>query len=119
MGACRRGGARSGPHTALVATVVRLLQLHRIVHWKQNTGAMEVGGRFVRFGEAGLPDILAIAPGGRLCGLEVKTGAGRLTPDQESWRDRFRAAGALYVEVRELADAAEALGLPSIRRAGR
>lgn len=109
--ASKRGGSRSGPHTKLVSAVVDLLTLKRINHWKNNVAAMKIEGRFVRCGERGLPDVIAIGTGGRLVGLECKTGSGKLSEDQEEWQAKFEESGALFVVVRSLHDVADALGL--------
>jgi len=96
-----------------------LLRLRGILAFQINTGAVTIGGRYVRFGARGLPDVLAVLPAhsaggpaggwayhpaGRLLTLEVKTGAGRLTADQRAARDNLRAAGALVWEVRDLGE---------------
>jgi len=91
-------------HTSLVRAVLELLRLRGLVAWQNNTGAVNIGRRYVRFGARGLPDVLAVLPGGRLLALEVKTGGGRLTADQRAARDNLRAAGALVWEVRDLGE---------------
>lgn len=107
----KRGGNRSAAHTKLVAAVVHLLKLKRINHWKNNVMAASIETRFVRSGEAGLPDVIAIGTAGRLVGLECKTGTGKLSPKQLEWQAKFEASGALFVVVRSLHDVAEALDL--------
>ena len=55
------------------------------------------------FGIEGESDIQGIiAPHGRMISIEVKTGAGKLTLDQERWRDMMIKFGALYIEARSL-----------------
>lgn len=107
----KRGGNRSAAHTKLVAAVVHLLSLKGINHWKNNVAAMKIEDRFVRCGERGLPDVIAIGAGGRLVGLECKTGTGDLSPKQLEWQAKFEKSGALFVVVRSLHDVAEALDL--------
>ena len=60
-------------------------------------------------GNAGVPDLIVIAPFG-VYFLEVKTTTGRLTKLQEHQHERMRAAGALVYVVRstEAAEAAHA-----------
>ncbi len=67
--------------------------------------------RPTRFGLPGQPDIMAILPGGRFLGIEVKTGSGRQSPEQRNWQARALAQGALYIVVRDLEDLACCLTL--------
>lgn len=83
-----------------------------VVAWRQNTGAARYGGRYVRFGPRGTPDVLGVlaVPSslghgrGRLLGIEVKGPRGRLRPEQRAWAENARAAGALVLAVRGLDD---------------
>lgn len=50
-------------------------------------------------GVPGFPDLIC-ARGGRVLYLELKTTRGRLTADQERWRDTLRAAGQDWRLVR-------------------
>jgi|CXWL01.1.fsa_nt_gi hypothetical protein len=46
----------------------------------------------------GLPDIFVILkPDGMLLGIEMKSTTGKLSTDQETWRDRFFHNGAEYL----------------------
>lgn len=97
--------------------VLAWLAMHDFTFWRNNTGAASyqdtrkdgsISKRFVRYGVAGLPDILAIEPGtGRLLGIEMKTPAGSLSDQQKDWRARFLGAGAGYLVARS-ADELEA-----------
>lgn len=50
-----------------------------------------------RIGIPGEADVQAILPpNGRIVGVEIKTGAGRTSKEQNTWRDAFVAAGGLY-----------------------
>ncbi len=64
------------------------------------------GGRAIKLGESGLPDIVCVVPPtGHLLGLEVKSAKGKLRPDQVTFRDRLKAVGGTYEVVRSLAQA--------------
>lgn len=99
----RKEGARQ-------TEVLAWLAMHDFVFWRQNTGCAtyqsarkdgSISKRFVRYGVAGLPDILAIEPGtGRLLGIEMKTPVGGLSDQQKDWRARFLDAGAVYLVAR-------------------
>ena len=73
----------------------------------------------IRVGVPGRPDITGTwsvpidkSPSARYVGLafaiEVKTGSGRLGPQQRRWRDRFEALGGHYVLARSVEDAVNA-----------
>lgn len=95
----------STPESVLLSEVLLWLSCHRVFHWRNNTGAMKIGKRFVRFGVAGLPDVLAVlGPSGRIIGIECKSGRGRLTVEQQAVRDNLTEAGGVYLVVRNLQD---------------
>lgn len=94
-----RGGNHSCNHTSLRSSVVDLIRL-------QGGECLPVlGGIGTR---KGTPDVLACMKG-RFLAVECKTGAGKLSPDQERERDRWQRAGALYVECRSPEDLQHAL----------
>lgn len=87
-----------------------------LLHWRQNSGFAFVGGRFpggkrrINMGPKGCPDIIVvIPPGGRFCGLEVKSPQGRVRPDQKVFAEKLTKSGACYYIVRSLDDAKKAL----------
>ena len=117
---------RAATPNSLVTAILDYLRLRNIPAWRQNTGAMRVGNRYVRFGEAGQPDVMGILPAsdhvervygpdaalytaGRLLCIEAKTGKGRLSADQRAWLARAEAAGALCLVARSLDELREAL----------
>jgi hypothetical protein len=60
--------------------------------------AARIGGRFVRFGWTGCPDVLGQLKDGRLLGVEVKAEKGRRRPEQTIFLARIRAAvGAAFM----------------------
>lgn len=81
---------------AVVRAIVRELDTRGIVSWNTNGSA----------GETGLPDRMAVLPGGRLLCIEAKRPkGGRVSPKQQWWLDRLAGAGALTIvcrDVREL-----------------
>lgn len=76
--------------------------------WVNNTGAIKVAGRFIRFGKVGSSDVIGILPGGMFIGLEVKTRGDELSPEQEGFLFRVRElrGRAYVVETEEDIDAA-------------
>ena len=91
------------------------LTLWGAVAIRTNSGAMKVGGRYVRFNsEPGCADVLACLPGGRWLSLEVKRpGRDRTAPArralQLAHRERVERAGGLALVVRSLDELLAAL----------
>jgi hypothetical protein len=51
-------------------------------------------------GGSGFPDVLALAPGGRMVAIECKSDRGIPTPDQISWLSAFRSVGIEATVIR-------------------
>jgi hypothetical protein len=95
-----------------------------VVLFRNQTGALRDPrtGRLITFGLApGSPDLVGwrsvlVTPemvGSRLavfCGVEVKTPAGRVRPEQTHWLDRLGIAGGITGVVRSVESAIELLG---------
>jgi len=78
--------------------------------WRNNTGqGTAQGGRVIRFGLPGSPDILGVCRG-RSIGIEVKTAKGRQSQQQRRFQRAFEAAGGVYVVARSVEEAVDALG---------
>ena len=69
-----------------------------LMYWRNNTGAVKVDNRFVRFGQKGAPDILGCYKG-KAIGIECKSSTGKQKPDQFVWAERWRRAGGIYILV--------------------
>lgn len=93
-------------HARLKGEVLVALSARGCFVWNNPTGlACPVGTtRPVRYGLPGAPDIIGILPGGKTLAVEVKTGRGRVTEDQQRWHDKARGMGALVIVVRDLAE---------------
>ena len=80
--------------------IIEYLQLMNCLVYRNNTGAKKVGGRLIRFGEPGAPDIIAIVPPrGRYVGLEVKRDKKKLSTEQRYYQQRVRELGGIYERV--------------------
>lgn len=97
----KRTNAR--PEAAALVEVLKALRAHPMVAWaeRMNSGAAKIGGRFVRFGWAGCPDVLGQLKDGRLLGVEVKAPKGKLQPEQTIFLGRIRAAGGVAFVARD------------------
>ena len=100
------------PEAAALVEVLKALNTHAAVAWceRMNSGAARMGGRFVRFGFKGCPDVLGQLRDGRLLGVEVKAQAGRLRPEQAVFLERIRGAGGVAFVARDLRDVLRELG---------
>ena len=94
------------PEAAALVEVLKALNTHTAVAWceRMNSGAARMGGRFVRFGFKGCPDVLGQLKDGRLLGVEVKAQAGRLRPEQAVFLERIRGAGGVGFMARDCRD---------------
>ena len=102
------------PEAAALVEVLKALRTHPAVAWaeRQNSGAVRVGGRFVRFGWVGCPDVLGQLKDGRLLGVEVKAAKGRTSPEQVAFLERINQAGGVAFVARDLRDVALHLPRP-------
>ena len=102
------------PEAAALVEVLKALNTHAAVAWceRMNSGAARMGGRFVRFGFKGCPDVLGQLKDGRLLGVEVKAKTGRLRPEQAVFLERIRGAGGVAFVARDLRDVLRELGTP-------
>ncbi len=68
----------------------------------------DMGGKFMKFtspGNDGVPDRIAIMPGGHIWFVELKTDEGRLTPIQAWQQDRLDALGVQVRTIRGMDEA--------------
>ena len=91
---------------AALMEILMALNAHPAVAWceRMNSGAARMGGRFVRFGFKGCPDVLGQLKDGRLLGVEVKGPTGRLRPEQVVFLERVRGAGGVAFMARDCLD---------------
>lgn len=78
--------------------------------WRNNTGTRAMnytrkngtaGRSFLRFGEKGSGDVLAVRRG-VFYSIEVKTGRDKLSDDQIRWMDEINANGGVAFEARSI-----------------
>ena len=101
------------PEAAALVEVLKAVRTHPLVAWaeRQNSGAAKVGGRFIRFGWPGCPDVLGQMKDGRLLGVEVKSRTGCLRPEQAVFLERIRGAGGVAFVARDCRDVFDNLKL--------
>ena len=53
--------------------------------WRNNSGAIKIGKRFIKFGLKGSPDIIGYNQKGRFIGVEIKIGTDQLSIEQTNF----------------------------------
>lgn len=85
----------------VTAAIIQYLRMIGGLAWRNNTGSFvgeytdrqgETRRRFVRYGEKGSGDVLALHRG-KFYSIEVKTGRDKLRPEQAAWIEAVNEAG--------------------------
>jgi hypothetical protein len=92
------------PESGLLQACLQLLGAERIWHCRMNTGAVQEGGRFFRFGRKGMADILVPAFGSGVVWIECKAGRGQQSGEQKLFQQEVEAEGHTYLVVRDAAE---------------
>ena len=105
-------GAFSGDYpvkeAALVRQVISYFRARGILAWRNNSGATAYQSpgkkpRFVRFGLAGSPDIVAVDPNnGKIVCVECKSDSGKQSPEQKAFQCEVEKATGVYILARDL-----------------
>ncbi len=104
------GGVQTAAHSALVNEILLACGSRKdLTLWKNATGAVKIGERFLRFGMRGSPDIIGIAEDGRFVGIEVKTGGARQTPEQKLFQAMVFRRRGVYILAHCLKDVEDGL----------
>lgn len=76
-----------------------------VIAWRNNTGAVKIDERYIKFGHSGMSDILGVIKGsGKLLAIEVKSQKGRLTADQKAFSQKIIDFGGIFILARCLED---------------
>jgi hypothetical protein len=86
------------------AQITEYLTLHHIFHYRNAVG----GGRKVRFGTIGAPDLVCVIKG-QFVGIEVKDAKNEQSRGQVQFETQLKAAGGKYILARSLEDVIEGL----------
>lgn len=107
-------GRRDGhdvPERDVLKEVLGAVTYHPRVAWaeRMNSGVMQQGGRYVRFGFVGCPDIVGQLRDGRFLAIEVKRAGKDATEKQLEFLGRVHRNHGLAFVARSAADARNAL----------
>ena len=92
--------AKGQKENVVLSQCLDYLQIRGIMAWRNNTGALKVGRRFVRFGFPGSSDILGILPNGQFLAVECKREkGGKLSDKQVEFLSRIKENGGVAVCV--------------------
>jgi predicted component of type VI protein secretion system len=88
--------------TYIVSECLEWLAVNGIFAWRNNTGAIKVEGRFIKYGKIGSADILGVLPDGRHLEIECKTETGTQEPEQIIHERKVKKNNGVYLLVRSL-----------------
>lgn len=92
-------------HMKLKNRILMRLSEQGAMVWNNPTGVFYARtGQPIKVGVPGAADIIGVTARGQALAVEVKTGTGRLSPEQKKWRDAFCAHGGLHIEAHNLDD---------------
>lgn len=92
-------------HEALLTACLRLLSLAGIPAWRINQRAfLTPQGWRTGGADPGLPDAIGILPGGKILGLEVKSGCAKLSVEQTRMMVQWQTAGGTWITARSVDD---------------
>ena len=104
--------ANTAAHQTLVDDLLLTFGARPYVRlWKQPVGKARAlhSQRVISFGVPGMADLGGILACGRRLEVEVKTGTGRLSPDQARWRATIERFRGVYTLARSCDDLEETL----------
>lgn len=79
------------------------LQFKGIYCWRNNTGAVKIGRRFIRYGFKGSADILGICPDGRFLAVECKREKGGVISEyQKDFLQNITTRGGVAIVCNSL-----------------
>ena len=87
------------PENQVVRDCLKLLHMQGIFAWRNNTGAVSIGTRFVRYGHTGSSDIIGLMPCGQFLAVECKAPGGKQSSVQKIFQQKIEANGGRYLLV--------------------
>lgn len=91
----KRRNAPAARESQVMEAVAGILERHPMVAawWRQNTGAVKLDNRFIKFSFRGCSDFLGFLTDGRILAVECKATGKKPTPDQSAFLESVEKAG--------------------------
>lgn len=106
----RQKPKRKAPENAVKMACIYWLQVHRILHNRQQSGNLEVINPVTRksyrimLASKGSGDIVGCTKKGRYFELEIKSDSGRQSSEQKAHQHNVEASGGIYIIARSTDD---------------
>ena len=84
--------------------ILTYLKYRGIIAWRNQSGFIRLGGRFINLGEEGSPDIVGLLPSGRFLAIEVKTQTTKPSKIQKDFLQKITNSGGLAIIARSVED---------------
>lgn len=94
--------SKKRPESIVQKEIVDFLAKVGITAWRQNSGLIKSGSRFIRVGKKGCPDIIGWWPDGKFLGIEVKSNGEPLTGEQADFIGWINHSGGRAIVAYEL-----------------
>ena len=82
--------------------------------FRMQSGRFRGAGGWVTMNEKGCPDLICLAPGGRLVAIETKTPEGHASKEQIKFKDEINAMGGFAMIAHSLGEVVQALDITSL-----
>lgn len=104
------------PEYMVLAACQDVLEAHPLVAlwWRQNTGAAQVAGRYIKFSFKGASDLMGVLTSGIFIAVECKATGKKASPEQHAFLANVIEAGGKAFIVDDAKDLHNALNLLSI-----
>ena len=84
--------------TELKREILDYLEAGNILAWRNQSGTIHIGNRWIHFGKEGSPDIVGCWPTGRFFCIEAKKPGEKPSDVQKEFHDRIRSNnGLIYI----------------------
>ena len=91
----KRRKAPAARESQVMEAVAGILERHPLVaaYWRQNTGAVKLDNRFIKFSFRGCSDYLGFLTDGRILAVECKATGKKPSPEQAAFLENVEKAG--------------------------
>ncbi len=90
--------------TETTKEMLQVLEKAGFYVWRNNSGVMVIGSRFVRFGKAGSSDIIGWTPYGQFIAIENKTNGEPIKESQQEFIDALNSRGGFGIIAMSVED---------------